>query len=55
MVLRCFLSKLASTSVGVTDRSRLSLDKLRDLDKDFPKANFLGAGNPEIYLEPLKP
>ena len=43
MLLQCFLCKVASTSVGVTDGSRLSLDKLRGLDRDFWDACTDGA------------
>ena len=45
MVLRCFLSKTASSSVhrSVTDGTRLSTDKLREVDKDFWEACTDGA------------
>ena len=45
MVLRCFLSRTASSSVhrSVTDGTRLSTDKLREVDRDFWEACTDGA------------
>ncbi|CAE7453961.1 unnamed protein product, partial [Symbiodinium sp. CCMP2456] len=42
-VLRCFLSKVPSSAVGVTDGARLSLNRLQELDRDFWTACTEGA------------